>query len=557
MKNRKWKSVVLILIALLITLFSSCTYALKTKNPGKQKGFSVSVDARMELLGVVQHFTSWAKGGHIKSQTTYKDDIDRYFEEFEDHPVIECIENLTDAGFTHDAPVRFMLYHGNPPELVQKTPYSVYLIKRAGGKEKLNKLAELLRDFASKTNFMQFYNNHEALYDSQITEVKSLLKGKEYVQAIEDFFGESKHNYFLILPPLFAGGYGPIIQTEKGDDIYGVVGPCALKGNRVTFACLDYLESIMLHEWSHSFVNPLVDKHYDSFKKSSHLFQPIKGMMRKQAYPNWRVTLYEHIVRACETNIRATLYEDFNKVKFLKYQEGKGFWYIKYIDSLLVVYQNQRDKYPTLDKFIPVISERLSKINIEDLSEELTTFLGPLDGIFPRSEYIHFVYPTNIEKKLIEKIKQDLEQFAGLLAAAQIKTAIISDKDALGTNWEDKVAFIYGNQRDNLFLKEINPGIPIGYRNNSIEFGEELYKDEGIVIVSCMQNPFNKMLPFALCVANRAEDLLEIGFKMSGKSEWNADYVIFQGDEIVDSGIYTKEKGYWTISEKKEKNEDK
>lgn len=556
MKNGKQKSLVLISITLFVIFLFSCTSTLKTKKPTKQKKFSITVDARMELLGVAQHFSSWAKGGHIKSQTTYKDDIDQYFEEYDEHPLVDCIEKLTDAGFTHDAPVRFMLYHGEPPELIQKTDYSNYLIKRAGEKENLIEFAELLRDFAKKTNFMQFYNNHEALYYTQITEVKNLLKGKEYVQAIEDFFGESKHDYFLILPPLFGGGYGPIIQTEKGDDIYGVVCPCALKGNRVTFACIDYIESIMLHEWSHSFVNPLVDKHYKDFKKSSHLFQPIKGMMRKQAYPNWRVTLYEHIVRACETNIRANLYEDFNKTKFLKYQEGKGFWYTNYIDSLLVVYQNRREQYPTLDKFMPSIAERLSKVTIEDLPDELTTFWGPLDGIFPRSEYIYFVYPTHIERKLIKKIIKDLEQFAGFLSAAQIKTTIISDKQALETDWEDKVAFIYGNERDNIFLKEINTGIPIGYRNNSIELGGKLYKDKGIVIVSCMQNPFNKMLPFALCIANRAGDLLEIGFKMSGKSEWNADYVIFKGDEILDSGLYAKEKGYWTISEEKDKNEE-
>lgn len=171
---------------------------------------------------------------------------------------------------------------------------------------------------------MQFYQAHKTLYDTHVAEVESLLYGKDYVQVLEAFYGESRNSYGLILPPLFAGGYGITVESERGYDIYGVIGPCSLRGKRVTFACLDYLESIMLHEWSHSFVNPLVDQNFDSFKESIALFEPIKGMMRNQAYPNWRISLYEHIVRACEIHLRANLYEDFKKDKPLRRQEGKG-----------------------------------------------------------------------------------------------------------------------------------------------------------------------------------------------------------------------------------------
>ena len=49
---------------------------------GGNRGFTLTVDPRMELLAVAQHFTSWAPGGHIKSNTTYKQDVDRYFHDF-------------------------------------------------------------------------------------------------------------------------------------------------------------------------------------------------------------------------------------------------------------------------------------------------------------------------------------------------------------------------------------------------------------------------------------------------------------------------------------------
>ena len=546
-------------IGLLVAGFVGCDTVQKVRKTvvvekAPEKRFSITVDARIELLAVVQHFTSWAPGGHIKSKTTYKDDIDRYFEGFKDHQAIAYVESLVSASFTHDAPVAFMLYHGDPPELVQNSPYSDYLIKRAKGEENLIEFADALRDFARKTNFMRFYQAHKALYDTHVAEVKSLLEGKDYVQVLEAFYCESRNSYRVILPPLFAGGYGITVGCKKGYDIYGVIGPCSLRGERVTFACLGYLESIILHEWSHSFVNPLVDQNFDIFKKSVALFEPIKGMMRNQAYPSWRISLYEHIVRACEIHLRANLYEDFRKEKPLRVQEGKGFWYISYIDSLLDVYETQRKRYPTFSQFVPVIATNMSQISIEDLPERITTFGGPLSGIFPRANSIYLVYPTAIDEESVNELKKDLGYFANFLSSAQIKPILVSDKEALEIDWQDKVAFIYGNPGDNLFFRQLKVVIPLRFSENAIEFGGKRYEGEGILLISCLPNPFNKKLPFALCVANRPEDLIGTGSRIGSPSEWNADYVLYRGDEKLDGGCYHKEKVKWSLTPQEKQN---
>jgi len=514
-----------------------------------QKRVSITVDSRIELLAVVQHFTSWAQKGHIKSKTTYKDDIDHYFGEFKDHPVVTYVENLIDANFAYDAPVQFMLHHDDPPELFQKTPYSDYLIKRADGEENLIEFADKLKDFARRTDFMRFYQAHKPLYDTLIAEVDSLFEGKNYVQALEDFYGESRNSYNLILSPLFSGNYGIPVKTEEEYDLYSVIGPCSLKGKRTTFACFNYLESMILHEWSHPFVNPLVDQHYELFEKSIALFEPIKRMMQRQAYPNWRVTLYEHLVRACgEIHLRAKLHRDFKKKKALEYQEGKGFWYVSFIDSILDVYETRREQYPTFSQFVPVIANRLSQISVEDLPDRITTFKGPLDAIFNRTDCIHLVYPTAIDEESINKVKKDLENFAGFLSMARIKPILISDKEALEIDWQDKVCFIYGNSRDNLFLDQLKIGIPLTFRDNAIEFGGKRYEGEGIFLISCMPNPFNMKLPFTLCVANKPEDLIGADSRIRSPSEWYVDYILYRDDKKLDTGLYYKEKGKWSLT---------
>jgi hypothetical protein len=564
MRYNNERFVTMILAGLLAAGLAACTAGEKASHAVAQAGqtggpsgkrLSLGTDPRIELLAVVQHFTSWAGGGHIKSETAYKDDIERYFAEFKYHTATACVESLLDAGFTHDAPVAFMLYHGDPPGLAQRAPYSDYLIGRAKGKENLLELADALRDFARETDFMRFYQAHSALYGTQAAEVDSLLSGKDYVQAIEDFYGQSRKSYGLVLSPLFAGGYGITVDTGEGYDIYGVIGPCALKGDRTSFACLGYVESIMLHEWSHSFVNPLVDQNMDIFGESAGLFVPIKDMMRRQAYPTWKISLYEHIVRACEIYLRDRLHRDLDSRKLLESQEGKGFWYVTHIDSMLDIYTTHRDEYPAFDRFVPVIATSLMQIAIDDLPARITTFSGPLSATFPRApSRIYLVYPTGVSEDLAGEIKEELRRFGVFISYEQIEPLLLSDMEALDIDWQDNVAFIYGNASNNTFLQRLKLGIPLVFRDEAIEFGGKTYEGPGIVLISCMQNPHNKRLPFVLCATNKAEDLIGAGSRIGSAEEWDADYVIYRGGERLKTGHYQKGEAGWSLASRTEQD---
>jgi len=270
--------------------------------------------------------------------------------------------------------------------------------------------------------------------------------------------------------------------------------------------------------------------------------------MKRQQYPDWKIALYEHIVRTCaEIHLLGKLHKDFNKKKALEYQEGRGFWYVSYIDSLLDVYETRRKEYPTFSKFVPLIATRLSKISVDDLPERLTAFAGPISAIFSRADSIHLIYPTAIDQELVNRIKTDLEYFAGFLSSAGKKPIPLSDKEALKIDWKNRTGFVYGNPEDNLFLRELKIQIPLGFKDNAIEFGGDRYEGKGVVLISCLPNPFNKKLPFAVMIANSPEDLIGAGSRISSPDEWNADYVIFRGDEKLDGGLYHKEKGKWSV----------
>ncbi len=128
---------------------------------------------------------------------------------------------------------------------------------------------------------------------------------------------------------------------------------------------------------------------------------------------------------------------------------------------------------------------------------------------------------------------------------------LVSDAKAIEMNWQDKVAFVYGNPNDNLYFRHLRLSIPLRFAGNAMEFGGQRYADEGIVLLSCMANPFNEKLPFALCTANRTEDLIGLGMgsgsKMVSPREWNADYVIYHRDVILHAGHYSKDREQWCL----------
>lgn len=124
----------------------------------------VEVDPRIELLSVVQHFTSWADKRHTKYESRYKNEIEKYFQRFSEHKAIQLSQELTNNGFSYDAPPNFVLYHSNPPEFKRVIDYSDYLIGRGGSKTKLETFAEELRNFAAKTDFNTFFESQIAYF---------------------------------------------------------------------------------------------------------------------------------------------------------------------------------------------------------------------------------------------------------------------------------------------------------------------------------------------------------------------------------------------------------
>lgn len=335
----------------------------------ESKIVNISVDPRIELLSVVQLLSDYPllTGSHFQ----YKREVLNYFSPYKSHPAVQKFKEMSEKGFTSDAPPAVMLYLSDPPELKNVLPFTNYvnlIIDRAGGEENLEAFIEALRDFAIKSNFMDFFNAHKDFYSTLINDVKVRLGKYKDVSMLEDFYGISKNSYNIIIATLYPnGGYGPQIESEPSKyDIYCIIGP---------FFSEDTLRLIVWHEFSHSFVNPTTEKYRDEVNKYFKLFLPIidKDVSGSMAYLQWwRWYVAENIVRAVsgkfnkeviEQKFGPEVAEEILREILFHNDVEQGYIYVEGIYGLLDTYEESRDKYPTFEDFYPVILNYFSEIS--------------------------------------------------------------------------------------------------------------------------------------------------------------------------------------------------
>ena len=347
---------------ILALLFFGCGKDQDIVNPppAAESQITIKVDPGMELLSVIQHFTSWSANGHIKPDIQYKEDIDNYFKGFKNSPAVTKSEQLLNNGFGYDAPPEFILYHSDPPEFKQIIPYSNYLINRAGSESILKDYADAIRDFAVKSNFMEFYYSHQSFYSEFENEAKKAVGDVDYIMALEYYYGEKKNSYTIILAPLFACNYGPQVKSATGKNIYCILGPTDIINNQLSYD-KNWTTYNLLHEFSHSFVNPVTAKYYSEIDKSKSLFEPVKTAMVQQAYITWETCVNEHLVR---TNVArfalqgGKTYHD----QIIQLELNKGFIYLTNLDTLMEKYENNRGTYSTYEDFYPEIIKLLDSL---------------------------------------------------------------------------------------------------------------------------------------------------------------------------------------------------
>jgi Domain of unknown function (DUF4932) len=332
------------------------------------------VDERTELLSIIFRLAG-AKEYVNNNIPSYAKEIDDYFTPFKDYDAIKFAQKVrAEQGVSYDAVMSLAVALEITDSIRLCKDLSPISIDDRWGMDNVNEFVNLLNKFYFETRFKEFFSDHSALYKIAESRFSEIINDMDF-DWFEKFYGKNaKDNFNLILSiPNGGGNYGvKVIFNDGKEDLYAIMGSCVPDSSGQPSYSKRVAETVV-HEYNHSFCNPLIDAYYPAMEPASErMHEPVKELLSSQAYGSSKTMEYENLVRACVIRYYQRNGVDENLLKRQIAEEvAKGFIWIDKLVELLVVYEKNRDKYSTLIDFMPEIVKLESSLSPEKILKEI------------------------------------------------------------------------------------------------------------------------------------------------------------------------------------------
>ncbi len=358
------------LILLLAISVASC------KQP-KDQNIEVAINKNIETLFILYPLLDF---GLPPVENSLWEDATVYFQDYKDHDAVKkLIKLIKRTGI--DGPVGLMLHYSELPHIslcyeLDESTLKIFseLEDAADGQRVINEFIEAFTDFYIQADVEAFLAKHNSYYQKAIEDVKKNLPAEDFIETLEMYYGKQNKAYILNPSPiLFPGfGFGKRIVTDDGLVVFNSFGPFPSSsennsGFQYHFDNADKIRDLSVHEFGHSFVNPITEltENKELIEQYAYLFDPLKEHMGKQGYRTWWICVTEHLVRLGEIRIAMAMQDHAtaNKLK-IDYTENRHFAYLPYLEAKIIEYENNRDKFPAFSDFFPILIEAFSEIEM-------------------------------------------------------------------------------------------------------------------------------------------------------------------------------------------------
>ncbi|HNW72392.1 MAG TPA: DUF4932 domain-containing protein [Bacteroidales bacterium] len=330
------------------------------------------VDKRVELLSIV-----FRLAGNFEynedAYRSYVSDIHNHFDKYKNHPLIVFAKEMSDKnGVGFDAVQAMAIYLKQPPLLDPLAPFSSKIPERRWGQDNAGKFVALLKQFYIDARCDAFFAEHETLYQTaqeRIIPVYKALDLNWYYQ----FYGTVTDGSLNIIAGLGLGGgnYGPkAVLFDGSEAIYAIMGTWLIDSANMPVYPVDQYLLTLIHEFNHSWVNPLTKKYEKEFEDGGKkLFNLMKEGMGNQHYNSWQTMMNESLVRASVIRYLLKHHPDGKAAKDQLISDfGRGFFWIKGLVETLGIYEKNRDRYPTLEHYVPVLVDFYNGVVVKSVS---------------------------------------------------------------------------------------------------------------------------------------------------------------------------------------------
>jgi len=347
---------------------------------------TVRVDPRVELLSIVFRLAGNPEYGKGRVPA-YTEAVEAHFGKFRKHDAVLIADALRKmGGVSYDA-VAGMAVHlkdvATLEPIMALDPWPVSLDRRWGTKKDVGRFLAALRRFRDETKFVEFFAAQKPLYDLAVKRMTAVLAKDAGFEWFETFFGARPTAEFALALGMQNGGqcYGPrVVMPDGSERLYCVLGVWQTDADGKPTFTRDML-GIVAHEFCHSFVNPLVDRHEKRFEAAgTRIYPRFREPMARQAYATWQVMIKESLVRASVIRyLHATRGSSAARTE-MNAQLRLSFVWVPKLSALLGEYEADRKAYPTLEAFVPKIVEFFDAWKTASPSAPEVASMAPANG---------------------------------------------------------------------------------------------------------------------------------------------------------------------------------
>lgn len=533
-----------LLFALLLTALATISFSQNKLTSKKfetcqfnQNGFTFSIDPRIELWNTMGMLLGYPNIN--SSEFSYKKEVLQTFSKYNNHKTVQHFFSFVKKGWDLGYPFIFFLHFDKDlnfhTEGFNESNAKMFS-DRMGGIDSLVQLAKEIKVFAKEIDFVDFFNSHKDFYTLVLNNMKYNARDFDEKKRIEDFYGEKKQSYNVILNVLEgAGNFGIVVPDKTGENLYAVLASYSIVGDIPGFSVDFQFYNLIYHEFGHSFSNPLAIADSSVINKYANLYEPIKESMAGQAYPNWMTTVYEHLTRASSAMLAELKFgKEIADEKFMKQEIGHKFIYAKRLKEKLDYYEAHRDKYKAYKDFFSELMKAFDGITDEEIAarlKEVNKMREPDVEYIPKSNNAKwdstmvFIIPTH-EKD--EDANNAVKTFAtDFKSRVNEKIKIITDEEIKNTDLSNCDFIVFGTPEGNSFMKEHIKSLPIIIAPDHVLF-KDLMHGKHFQITTSWLSPFNKNRVMMFYTGQQASDIKDYQFSYhkDGVGYWIAQNLV-------------------------------
>jgi len=318
-----------------------------------RNALNIKTDYRIELFSLIAFLSDFGETRAIdRSENPYTKLLKENFSKFSNHPTVLEFPKLWNRGLCYDA-IPFLLFHLKDDfSLMEQLEIPERLkIRYDGDFQDVIRYLDLVRDFASQTNFKEFYETN--LDHNFIAEVNAKAEEYPIIDTLENYLNLKLYDSKVLLSTLFFSSFGITIDYPQGKQIYCVMSGTMLKRSRhhsAKYFTINLL-SIIWHEFLHSIINPLSDKLFEN------------PLTMNDAQVRWYCKLNESIIWAL--TFRLLHNENLVTAKdaewYFSNAEKNNAPKAEEMNKLLINYENDKMKYRNFEEFYPVLQELIGE----------------------------------------------------------------------------------------------------------------------------------------------------------------------------------------------------